>query len=208
MNVHDALDRLDVIQERLSRPTPVRGYRTATVAWSAGLGGVGVLTQAMWVPDALANRAGYLAIWVGLASLGFLAISFDVGRRYFFARSRHERNGLLRTLITLLPAFAMGGVLTAALAARSDQVFTLLPGLWMLCFALASFSSLPRLPRGIGAIACFFFASGSWAVTQAAAVALSPWTMGGVFGTGLAWAAWLLARSPEGSDFPLDRRDA
>ena len=37
MNVHDALDRLDAIQEQLSRSTPVRGYRAQTVACTAGL---------------------------------------------------------------------------------------------------------------------------------------------------------------------------
>jgi hypothetical protein len=114
---------------------------------------------------------------------------------------------LLRTLFTLLPAFGMGAVLTVALAGGSDEVFTLLPGLWMLCFALASFASLPRLPHGVGYIACLYFAAGAWAVAQSAAVVFSPWVMGSVFGLGQAWAAWLLARSPEGAEFPLERRE-
>ena len=206
MNVDDALDRLDVIQEQLSRSIPVRGYRAATVAWTAALAAGGAGAQAAWVGQPLAERWAYLTIWVGLALVGILAMTVEVGRRYLLTRWRHERHGLLRTLFALVPAFGTAGVLTVALAGRSDELFALLPGLWMLCFALAIFASLPRLPHGVGSVGCLYFAAGAWALAQPAAVALSPWTMGGVFGLGQAWAAWLLARSPEGAEFPLDRR--
>jgi len=158
------------------------------------------------VGEPLADRGRYLAVWVCLALLGVLSLALEVGRRYFLTRSRHERHGLLRTLFTVLPAFGTAGVLTTALADRSDDVFVLLPGLWMLCFALAIYSSLPRLPHGVGFIGCLYFVAGAWALAQPAGIVLSPWTMGSVFGLGQAWAAWLLARNPESVEFPLDRR--
>ncbi|MCP3915838.1 MAG: hypothetical protein GY711_09800 [bacterium] len=206
MNIHDALENLDTIQEQLSRSTPVRGYRAATVARTAALGAVGAAAQAVWVGEPLAERRAYLGLWVGLALVGVLALTFEVGRRFVLTRSRHERHGLLRTLFTLAPAFGTAAVLTVAFATRSDELFALLPGLWMLCFALAIFASVPRLPQGVGFVACFYFAAGAWTLGQPAAVALSPWTMGAVFGLGQAWAAGLLACAPEGAEFPLDRR--
>jgi len=207
MNVDDALDRLDLIQEQLSRSTPVRGYRAATVAWTAVLGAGGIAAQFAWVGDGLSDRRAYLTVWVGLALVSIFGLSLEVGRRYFLTSSRHERHGLLRTLFSVVPAFGTAAVLTLALAGGSDEVFILLPGLWMLCFALAVFSSLPRLPQGIGSVACLYFAAGAWALAQPAAVALSPWTMGAVFCLGQAWAARILMRSPEGTEFPLDRSE-
>ena len=206
MDVHEALDRLDTIQEQLSRSTPVRGYRAVTVAGTAGLAAVGALAQALWVRAPLEARGRYLAIWVGLALVGVLALALEVGRRYALTRSRHLRHGLLRTLFTVLPAFGTAAVLTAALGARSDEVFALLPGLWMLCFALAIYASLPRLPHGVGFIGCFYFTAGAWTLAQTAQVALAPCVMGGAFGLGQAWAAWLLARHPDVGEFPADRR--
>lgn len=206
MNVHEALDRLDAIQEQLSRSTPVRGYRAATVAGTAVLAAVGALAQVLWVHSPLEARGHYLTIWVGLALLGVLALALEVGRRYALTRSRHLRHGLLRTFFTVLPAFGTAAVMTAALGGRSDETFALLPGLWMLCFALAIYASLPRLPHGVGFIGCFYFAAGACALAQPPSVTLAPWLMGGVFGLGQAWAAWLLARHPDVDEFPADRR--
>lgn len=206
MNVQDALDRIDTIQRLLSRSSPVRGYRAATVGWTAGLAGIGATLQMVWIPDPLAERAAYLGIWVGLALVGILSLVLEVVRRHALTRSRLERHGLLRTLLTVMPAFAVAALLTAALATRSDESFGLLPGLWMLCFSLAIYASLPRLPYGVGNIACFYFAAGAWTLTRSAELATTPWTMGCAFGLGQAWAAWLLAKWPEGHEFPIDRR--
>ena len=87
-----------------------------------------------------------------MAFFGISSVTLEVGRRFVLSRSRHERHGLLRTLFTLLPAFGTAGVLTVALAGRGDAVFVLIPGLWMLCFALAVFASLPRLPSRWGTL--------------------------------------------------------
>jgi len=206
MNTQDALDRLDTIQHQLARFTPVRGYRAATVAWTAALAGVAAIAQAVLVADPLAQRGAYLSIWVGAALVGILGMVLEVGRRYALTRSRLERHGLLRTLLALTPAFCVAAVITTALARRSADTFALLPGLWMLCFCLAIYASLPRLPQGVGLIGCLYFAAGAWALTRSASVATAPWTMGCVFALGQAWAAWILAKFPEGAEFPLDRR--
>lgn len=203
MDVREALDRLDVLQEQLSRSTPVRGYRAATVAWSAGLAVAAALAQGVVVADPLAARGTYLALWVGAALLAVLALVVEIGRRYVLARSRHVRHGLLRTLFTFLPPFGVAAVLTVALGARSDEVFALLPGLWMLCFSLGIYASLPRLPHGVGAIGALYFAAGSVALALAPHAALAPWVMGVVFGFGQAWAAWLFARHPDVAEFPV-----
>ena len=73
-------------------------------------------------------------------------------------------------------------------------------------FCLAIYVSLPRLPQGVGMIGCLYFVAGAWALSRSAAVATSPWTMGCVFGVNQARAAWILARFPEGAEFPRDRR--
>ena len=208
MNVEDALDRLDAIQEQLSRSSPVRGYRAVTVGWTALLGSSGAALQVAFVENPLADRRAYLTLWVGLALVGILAMAADIARRFALSSSRHERHGLLRTALTLLPAFGTAAVLTVALAGRSGEVFGLLPGLWMLCFALAIFASITRLPPGVGYVGCLYFAAGAWALGADAAVALSPWVMGGVFGIGQAWATWILARNPETFEFPLERGSA
>lgn len=190
----------------LSNTGPVRGYRAATVAWTAGLAGIGAIAQTAWITDPLTERGAYLSIWVGLALVGITGLVLEVGRRYTLTRSRLERHGLLRTLFALMPAFGVAAVITSALAGCSGETFALLPGLWMLCFCLAIYASLPRLPHGVGAIGCLYFVAGAWALTRSAAVATAPWTMGCVFGVGQAWAAWILAQCPEGAEFPLDRR--
>jgi len=206
MNTQDALDSVDTIQAQLSRFTPVRGYRAATVAWTAALAGLAAIAQAVWVADPLTQRGAYLAIWVGAALVGVLCLLVEVGRRYALTRSRLQRHGLLRTLFALTPAFGVAAVITTALAGRSPEAFALLPGLWMLCFCLAIYASLPRLPQGVGAIGCLYFAAGAWVLTRSPAAATEPWTMGCVFAAGQAWAAWILAKFPEGAEFPLDRR--
>ena len=80
MNTQDALDRLDTIQHQLARCTPVRGYRAATVAWTAALAGIAAVAQAVLVADPLAHRAAYLAIWVGAALVGILGLVVEIGR--------------------------------------------------------------------------------------------------------------------------------
>jgi hypothetical protein len=206
MNTQDALDRLDTIQHQLARCTPVRGYRAATVAWTAALAGIAAVAQAVLVADPLAHRAAYLAIWVGAALVGILGLVVEIGRRYALTRSRLQRHGLLRTLFALTPAFGVAAVVTVALAGRSTESFALLPGLWMLCFCLAIYASLPRLPQGVGMIGCLYFAAGAWALTRSPELATAPWTMGCVFALGQAWAAWILSKFPEGAEFPLERR--
>lgn len=184
--------------EALSRGTvDLRGYRATTVAWTGVLALLGGAAQAAWVSTPADSPGSFLLVWVGVAVAGILTLTLEVTSRWNRVPAAGQRAGLLRTLFTLAPAFVAGGLVTLALASRGDGSPALLPGLWMVLFALAIYASLPRLPRGVGAVGAFYLLSGAAMLYAPAQVSLAPWSMAGIFCVGQLWAARVLSGHPE-----------
>lgn len=177
--------------------TDLRGYRATTVAWTGVLALLGGAAQAAWVSNPADSPGSYLLVWVGVAVAGILTLMLELTSRWNRLPGPGQRAGLLRTLFTLTPAFAAGGLVTLALISRGDGSPALLPGLWMILFALAIYASLPRLPRGVGAVGAFYLLAGAAVLCAPAQTSLAPWTMAGVFGIGQLWAAHVLSGHPE-----------
>ena len=85
-------------------------------------------------------------------------------------------------------ASVAGGLLTLVIARFAAECVWMLPGLWSVTFSLGVFASRRFLPRSIVLVAGFYLLAGLACLpldrSGSPAGALSPWTMGTVFGTG------------------------
>jgi hypothetical protein len=91
-------------------------------------------------------------------------------------------------------------LLTVVIARFAGDCLWMLPGLWAVTFSLGVFASRRFLPRSIVLVAGYYLVAGLYCLTlDRAAVALSPWTMGLVFGAGQLLTAatlyWSLERN-------------
>jgi hypothetical protein len=99
--------------------------------------------------------------------------------RNWTLRARSE----LRTVgMTIAPAIAAGGVLTAALLNR--HLDGLLPGVWCVCYAMGLIASRAMVPRGVLAVAGLFGAAGTALLFAQDVSALRWWVMPATFGIG------------------------
>ena len=107
--------------------TDLRGYRATTVAWTGGLALPGGAAQAAWVSNPADSPGSYLLVWVGVAVAGILTLMLELTSRWNRLPGPRQRAGLLRTLFTLTPAFAAGGLVTLALISRVDGLEHVVP---------------------------------------------------------------------------------
>ena len=99
------------------------------------------------------------------------------------ARQRREpvASRLGRTVLAaMLPGFAAGGVMTWALAAR--DLWSLVPGTWMLLYGCAVLAARFFSPRGSGLLGISFMLLGAFTLVFMGDEAMSPWVMAGSFG--------------------------
>jgi hypothetical protein len=89
-----------------------------------------------------------------------------------------------------------GGLVTWAVADFAAEAVWMLPGLWAVLLGLGMFASRRFLPRGIAMPAGYYLLAGLYCLTLRDA-ALSPWTMGTVFGAGQLLTAGVLYWSLE-----------
>ena len=100
--------------------------------------------------------------------------------------------------MSILPAIAAGGVITAALVRHG--LFSLLPGMWCATYALGLFASRALVPQGVVYVAVAFGVAATVLLLGPGQNALAWWVMPTVFGVGqIAIGAIVLAdRKPHG----------
>ena len=183
MELNQALHEIADIRAQVARTAVFRGYRSPTVAISAGIALVAGVLQWAFIDDPLAMLDGYLKLWTAAAacSIG----TTGVGMIAHLRRSRsaltlqHTRAAIER----FIPCLAVGAAVTVAIAHRAPEAAWMLPGLWCLIFSLGIFASGSLLPRAMAVVAAYYFMCGSF-LLGCGVSALAPWTMGLVFGVG------------------------
>src|SRR6185436_6543730 len=69
MDLQEALAQISEIRQQVARTETFRGYRAAPVAFSGLVACLAAVFQHTLIPEASANLAIYLALWIGAALL-------------------------------------------------------------------------------------------------------------------------------------------
>ncbi len=193
MELHDALSQIAEIRQQIAQTAVFRGYRSLTVGFSSLLGGLAAVVQAVWIPQPTEQLNSYLSLWIGTALVALLVVGTEMGWR---ARSNPSPLAGEKTVLAIeqfTPSLVAGGVLTAVIAERASAVAWMLPGLWAIVFSLGVFASYRLLPKAIFLVGLYYLCGGAVALTSGAGgAALSPWSMGLLFGGGQLLAALVL----------------
>jgi hypothetical protein len=196
--ISDAVDQIAEIHGQIAKGEVYRGWRATPLALS---GVVGLAAAWLQRPTLGAdNPTGFVLYWAAVAavaaaigmseivhtSLSGLGSNPAVGASF-------ERRQTRRVAIQLVPALAVGALVTVAFVRLGPALISVLPGVWALCYGLAIFSARPYLARGSGWVALYFIAGGFFLLWNAdTAVARSAWAVGGLFGAGQLFGALVL----------------
>ena len=193
MELREALDQISQIRDQMTQATVFRGYRSLTVGFSGLLGVLAAVGQAIWLPRPMENIDAYLALWIGVASVSLIV---GVGEIWLRARANPSELARRRTVLVLeqfAPCLIAGGLLTITIVQRSVAPAWMLPGVWSTLFSLGIFASYRSLPRPVFLIGVYYLVGGALALAWGSETgALSPWTMGLVFGGGQLLSAAVL----------------
>ena len=223
MQLDEALDQISQIRRHMAQAQVFRGYRSATTLFTAVVAVVAALAQAAWVPQpmpaatsagdgsayrgadpywagsAYADLNGYLAIWCAAAVVSVLVVGAEMALRSRRSGSSLQRQITLVVVDQFAPCLAAGALLTFVVARFARDAAWMLPALWAILFSLGLFASRRFLPRGVFLVGGYYLVAGLVCLTlDPRSVALSPWTMGLVFGAGQLMTAgflyWTLER--------------
>lgn len=198
MELHDALDQIAEIRQRMARGQVFRGYRAVTTAFTAGVAVAAAAAQALWAPEPARNIGPYLGLWAGAALLSIAVVGAEMVLRCRRSGSELQRQMTLLAVDQFVPSLVAGALLTWVIHDFAKAALWMLPGLWAVLFSLGVFASRRFLPRGIAVAAGYYLLAGLYCLTlKEGTRALSPWTMGTVFGVGQALTAGILYWSLE-----------
>jgi hypothetical protein len=160
------------------------GYSgNAAIASGAVAFAAGAVQMALcpW-PQMPAEKESYLAIW--LVCLGF-ALAINYGAILVWRTRNHNplADVQMRNVgMSIFPAVAAGGVITAALVMRG--LYDLLPGMWCAIYALGLFASRSQVPREVVLVAIAFGAAACVLFFLHGNASLAWWIMPLAFGGG------------------------
>ena len=183
MEVRQAIADIAEVRDRLATVQRFGGY-SGWAAIASGLVAVaaGAVQAAAAAHPTAATARAYLSIWLWCL---FAALAINYGAilvwraRNRDTQSRHQ----IRTVgMSILPAIAAGGVITAALVRHG--MFTLLPGMWCATYALGLFASRALVPHAVVYVAVAFGAAATLLLLAPGTSALSWWVMPVAFGAG------------------------
>jgi len=172
------------VRERLATVQRFEGY-SGTAAIASGLVAlVAGVVQAVVAPQPHDPRAlhAYLAIWLGCLAVA-LGINYGAIMAWRARHAGHQASAQIRTVgWSIAPAIAAGGVVTAALSARS--LYDLLPGMWCATYALGIFASRAMVPRNVVFVAASFGIAAALLLLVPGVDPLAWWIMPLAFGLG------------------------
>ena len=198
--LEDALAQISDIRGHLARTETFRGYRTATVGFSAVVAVVAAALQTWLLPDAARATAEYLALWLGAAAVCVAVTAAELWLHSVRAASPLSIRHTCLAIEQFLPCLIAGGLLTVALWRYAGETLWMLPGLWSMLFSLGIFASWRLLPRPTFLVAVYYLLASVVLLTIGREHTFSPWAMGGTFGVGQTLAATILY-------FTLERPD-
>jgi len=186
MYLRDALSQISEIRQQMSNAQVFRGYRSATTAFTGALALAAAVVQAAWVPDPARQLIAYLAVWCSAALVGIVVVGAEMVLRCRRAGSPLQSQITRVVADQFMPSIVAGGLLTLVVAKFAADCLWMLPGLWAILFALGIFASRRFLPRTIAVPAGYYLLAGLYCLTldHMPFAALSPWTMGLLFGVG------------------------
>lgn len=193
MQLDEALAQISEIRQQMAQAQVFRGYRSATTAFTALVAVLAAAAQARWVPDPRNQLNAYLAVWCAAAALSVVVVGVEMAVRSRRSGSSLQRQITLVVVDQFAPSLAAGALLTYVVAQFAPGSAWMLPGLWAVLFSLGLFASRRFLPRGVFVLGGYYLLAGLACLTlDPATQALSPWTMGAVFGAGQLLTAWFL----------------
>lgn len=198
--LEDALAQISDIRGHLARTETFRGYRSATVGFSAVVAVIVAVLQSWLVPNPSRATAEYLALWVCAAAICLVVTAAELWLRSARAASPLSLRHTCLAVEQFLPCVVAGGLLTVALLRYAGETLWMLPGLWSMLFGLGVFASWRLLPRPTFLVAVYYLLASMLLLTIAREHTFSPWAMGGTFGVGQMFAATILY-------FTLERPD-
>jgi hypothetical protein len=203
--IEDALAQIQEIRCQLARGEVYRGTRAASLAATAALAALAAILQARFVPRPDLAPEGFVVFWSATAAIALGIVGIQVLLSYRRTLSSQDRATTRAVLASVAPAIGAGALLTGALSIRG--LHALLPGLWPIFIGISVFAARAHFPKGSGALAIGYLASGFWILgfVQGDEV-YAPWVMGLTFTIGqLAAAAvfyWNLEREGPAEEKP------
>jgi hypothetical protein len=193
MHLRDALDQISEIRQHMAEAQVFRGYRSATTGFTALVAAGAAVVQARWVPEPAKHVHAYLAVWCAAALVSVVIVGLEMVVRCRRAGSPLQSQITRVVADQFVPSLVAGGLLTVVIARFAADCLWMLPGLWAITFSLGVFASRRFLPRSIIVIAGYYLVAGLYCLTlDRSAAALSPWTMGLLFGVGQLLTAAIL----------------
>jgi len=192
-DLDEALNSIRTMRSHLARSAEFRFYGPAAIGFTALLAVAASYLQTVLVAAPVTHLLGYLILWTITAFLACTVIAADV-----VLCARRVGSGLANEMVReaagqLLPAGAVGALLTAVIVHYAPDSAWMLPGLWQIILALGVFSACRTLPAPMRLAGFWYAATGLACLTIAQGpYAFSPWAMALPFGIGEALAAFTL----------------
>jgi hypothetical protein len=196
-----ALADILAIRSQIAAGTAFRGYGPAAVASTAGLAALTTGLQLVYLDDASAAPAKFIAGWLVTALIAAALIGIEMR-----ARSHRHHSGLADAMIyqaveQMLPSGLAGVALAAVALQFAPDTLWMLPGLWQLLMGLAVFASARSLPSTVRIGGAWYFVAGVTVLMLASrSHALSPLLMGAPFVIGQSLMAVILYVATEEAD--------
>ena len=198
VEVERALADLVEVRDRLASVQRFRGYSSRVAALMGVISLVGGAAQAAIVPhpSAIADVRPYLTIWLSCLAAALALYYGNLFTWYARNNGRHARYQSRTVSLSILPALALGAVLS--LAVYLQGVPAMLPGIWYACYGLGLFASRTLLPKGAMYAAAMFGLIGSALLLMPNQwLAMTWWVMAAGFAIGQFWIARLIALETE-----------
>ncbi|CAN5608775.1 hypothetical protein BH09PLA1_BH09PLA1_32930 [soil metagenome] len=197
MHIRDALDQISDIRSQLAQTLTFRGYRSVTTAFTGFVAIAAACVQSIWLGDGMNDLHLYLRIWLAAAILSLIVVGIEIIWRSVHSGRALQRELSLAAIEQFTPTLVAGALLTYVLIHAGGENAWLLPGLWMILFAMGVFASRRLLPRSVFAVGAYYLLAGLSVLLMDRGAQLAPWVMGAAFGFGQMFAAIILYFSLE-----------
>jgi hypothetical protein len=196
MQLRDALSQIAEIRQQMARGQIFRGYRSATTAFSGFTALAAGALQTVLVPDPQSHPADFVLLWLAAAAISLIVVAAEMILRTKRSHSPMQRQLTLLAVEQFVPSIVAGALLTWVFYDFLHQQIWMLPGLWMILFALGVFASARLLPRPVFAVAGFYLIAGIFTLVASQpggnGWAFSPWLMATTFALGQSATAAIL----------------